>query len=521
MSQTKTTKPALKVFFVSAEVAPISFVGGLSQVSYFLPRALAKMGVDVRIITPHYGNFKEDLIPLTSVIDSFQVPTGESEESEHPSSIECAIKMVANQKPDEPTIYILENLEYYQHRANVYEYGDDHIRFGLLSRAALEFLKQGIFNPDLVHTNDWHTANLIDLLRTEYADDAQLRTIAAMLTIHNTYQGNFDYQHAAESDADDGTGTLAPLFQERFKKQNALKRGIIHADLVNTVSRTYAQELMSEEHGAGLDRLFREMRGKMYGVINGLDYDDFNPKTDKLVRHNYDIEELSVRSKNKAELQRLFGLEQRPDVPLLAISGRIDVMKGVELVMKILDRLLTELDIQLVVLGSPSGANRSEYRRFFTEIEKAYPGRVGTHLQPDFTLPRQIFAGADMLLMPSKFEPGGIVAVEAMRYGCVPIVRATGGLADTVEDFHPQTGTGCGFSFKRYSEMSLLIAVVRAVEVYKNTEMWQRVVRSAMEQDFSWDKTAHKYIDLYERAIEFRKTAIKPNPPMAFKQHVR
>ncbi len=514
------TKP-LKVLFVSAEVAPISLVGGLSQVSYFLPRSLMKRGVDIRIITPHYGGFDAKKIPLTPVIDHMMVPTGEAKSSSHPKEIECSVKTLADRKSDDPIIYLLENLEYYEHRANVYSYGDDHIRFGLLSRASLEFIKSGEFVPDIVHTNDWHTAYLLNLLRVDCADDPKMKKIAGLLTIHNTFQGNYDFQHAAESEKDDGTGSLAPLYSDRFFKQNALKRGIINADLVNTVSKTYTQELMNEEHGAGLDSLFREMRGKLYGVINGLDYDDFNPKTDRLVRFNYSLSTIGDRYKNKAELQRLFGLKDKPKVPLLALSGRLDAQKGIDLVMKIAERLLSELEVQLIILGPPSGANRAEYRKFFTNLEKKYPGRVGTHLQPDFSLPRQIFAGADMLLMPSKFEPGGIVAVEAMRYGCIPIVRATGGLNDTVRDFNPQNGKGWGFVFEKYSEISLLIAIVRAIETYRNEPAWFQVVKQAMNQDFSWDKTAKDYLDLYDRAVDYRMEAIKPNPPMAFKQLIR
>lgn len=514
-------KEPLKVLFVSAEVAPISLVGGLSQVSYFLPRSLHGRGVDIRILTPHYGSFDTEKIPIKPVINHLMVPTGEPRNSHFPKQIECSVKTLKNRGDDEPVIYLLENLEYFEHRANVYSYGDDHVRFGLLSRAALELIKSGEFVPDLVHANDWHTAYLLNLLRTEGENNPSLQKIAGLLTIHNTFQGNYDFQHAAESDQDDGNGRLTSLFNDRFIKQNALKRGIINADLVNTVSKTYAHELMTEEHGAGLHRLFKEMRGKLYGVINGLDYEDFNPKTDRLVRHNYNLNSLGERGKNKAELQRLFGLKEKPRAPLLAMSGRLDAQKGVDLLIKIADRLMGEIDMQLIVMGPPTGVNRSEYRKFFLALEKHYPGRVGTHLQPDFSLPRQIFAGADMLLMPSRFEPGGIVAVEAMRYGCVPIVRATGGLADTVRDFNPQTGKGWGFVFEKYSEISLLIAIVRAIETYRNEPAWHQVVKQAMQQDFSWDKTAKEYMDLYDRAVDFRLEAIKPNPPMAFKQLIR
>ena len=518
MPKTPQKKDPLKVLFISAEVAPFSFVGGLSQVSYFLPRALAKRGVDVRVFTPRYGNFKEDLIPLLKpVVASMMVPTGEPEGSENPRHLEVAIKTLSKHRQGEPLVYLLENLEYYQHRANVYEYGDDHIRFGLLSRAALEFLKSGEFIPDVIHANDWHTAYLLDHLRLESNNDPVLKKIASLLSIHNTFQGNFDFRHAAEVDFDNGTAPMESLFNERFKKQNALKRGVINADIVNTVSPTYAQELLTEEHGAGLHNLFRESRGKLYGVINGLDYTDFDPHTDRIVRHNYNYQHLDRRAQNKMELQRQFNLPESSVTPILAISGRLTEQKGLNLVLSVIDFVLTELDVQLVVLGQ----GKDEYRKAFTELERKYPHKVSTHLRSDFTLPRMIFAGADIMLMPSRFEPGGIVAIEAMRYGCIPVVRATGGLADVVKDFDPMTGHGNGFTFKKYHETSLLVAIVRALEVYKNKPAWQKLVKQAMREDFSWDKTARDYLDLYDRALEFRKEALKPNPPMAFKQTIR
>ena len=205
-----------------------------------------------------------------------------------------------------------------------------------------------------------------------------------------------------------------------------------------------------------------------------------------------------------------------PDTPILAISGRIDRQKGIDLVVETIRFILDETKCQLVVLGS--GDN--DFRQFFQDLEKDYPKRVGTHLRPDFVLPRKIFAGADMILLPSAYEPGGIVAIEAMRYGCVPIVRATGGLADSVKDYNPATNTGTGFNFKTFAKEAFLIGVVRAIEIYKNKTEWAKIVRRAMDQDFSWEKSAEKYFDLYNRALEFRKETIRPNPPRAFRQEV-
>lgn len=509
-------KQRLKILFVSAEVAPFSSVGGLSQVSYFLPRALLKMGLDIRIFTPKYGTIDETKFPTKMLVNGLKVPTGEGKESHLPKELICNVKVFGEQKKTEPTVYLLENMEYFEKRANVYGYSDDHIRFGLLSRGALEFIKEEYFVPDLIHANDWHTAYLVNYLCETYQNDFRFKKIATLLSIHNLYQGNFDFAHASDLDFDDGKGSLAAFFSDRFLKQNPLKRGIICADLVNTVSETYSREILTPDYGGGLHNLFKELRGKLFGVLNGLDYTEFNPQTDKIIKKNYSAGNLSVREENKKDLQKEFGLNVDPQVPILAIEGRLNDQKGLDLVIETLEFILDEFPAQFIALGGGD----EKYKVFFAKLEKKYPGRVGTHLMPNFSLPRKIFAGADIILLPSRYEPGGIVAVEAMRYGCVPLVRATGGLADSVVDFDPLKNGGTGFSFKNFSAMSFLVAVVRALEAYKNQHNWQGIVKRAMQQDFSWDMAAKKYLDLYDRASEFKKESLLVNPPMAFRQTI-
>lgn len=504
----------LKVLFVTAEVAPFSSAGGLAQVSYFLPRALMKLGMDVRIFSPKYGSIREDVYRTKMAVDNLEVPTDEPDDSPNPKTLVCNVKSYAEVKKAEPTVYFLENMEYFEKRANVYGYSDDQIRFGLLSRGALEFIKTGYFKPDLIHCNDWHTAYIPNYLKYNYLKDDSLKKIASLLSIHNTYQGNFDFAHASEMDFDDGKGPLSSFFSERFVKQNALKRGIINADIINTVSESYAHELLTEEYGAGLNNLFRELRGKLFGVLNGIDYTEFNPMTDKLIKRNFNHQSIHVRAENKADLQKEYNLKISPHTPILAFSGRLTPQKGIDLIKETIDFILTEFDVQLVI----NGPTEDMYRDFFLELEKKYPQRVGTHLMWNPVLPRKIFAGADIQLMPSKYEPGGIVAIESMRYGCVPLVRSTGGLADSVKDFDPQTGTGNGFSFKHYSPMSFLTAVVRALETYKNADAWRKIVRQSMLCDYSWTKSAEKYLDVYSRAMDFHKESMSPNPPMAFRQ---
>ncbi|KKS32570.1 MAG: Glycogen synthase [Candidatus Amesbacteria bacterium GW2011_GWA2_42_12] len=492
------SKP-LKVLFVSAEVAPFSAVGGLAQVAYFLPKALKKAGVDVRVFTPKYGSINSALLQTQKIIEGLKIPTGEDEHSSHPQELICNVKVLKSPKKDDPIIYFLENKEYYEQRANVYNYSDDHVRFALLSRAALEFVKHGDFMPDIIHVNDWHTGYLPNYLKTEYKDDEQLKSVSTIFSVHNLYQGVFDFDHAPETDFDDGNGQLVSLFSDRFIKQNALKRGVIHADLVNTVSQKYSRELMTEDYGSKLHNLFKELRGKFYGVLNGVDYKSFDPRTDKIIKRNYSSNNLGLRQENKVDLQKEFNLDVSQHTPLLGIVGRLDDQKGLDLVMQTIDFILKECDIQLVVCGQGD----DKYRDFFADLEKRYPGAVGTHLMFDATLPRKIFAGADMVLIPSKYEPGGIVALECLRYGCIPIVRATGGLADSVIDYDPTLNTGTGFSFKNYSSMSFLAAIVRGLETYKAPNVWKKIIKRAMEQDFSWDKSAKKYLDLYRRAIGF------------------
>ncbi|HUV71550.1 MAG TPA: glycogen/starch synthase [Clostridia bacterium] len=506
----------MKVLFVSAEVAPFSSVGGLSQVSYFLPRALIKQGADVRIFTPKYGIINNQQFPTRSVIKELKVPTGENKNSLHPQKLICNVNTLIKTKRGDPKVYLLENMEYYEKRANVYNYSDDHIRFGLLSRGALEFIKKKEFVPDLIHCNDWHTAYLIDFLKNAYKNDPILKKIASLLSIHNLYQGIFDFEHASEMDFDDGKSRLAPFFTERFYKQNALKRGLIHADLVNTVSETYAHEILTEEYAGRLHNLFKELRGKISGVLNGLDYNNFNPRTDKIIKKDYGLTSLKQRAENKTDLQKEFDLQVSPETPILAFSGRLHAQKGLELIMDTIEFILSEFEVQFIALGT----GEDKYLNFLQKLENKHPQKVGTHLMKNFTLPRKIFAGADMILIPSQYEPGGIVALEAMRYGCIPIVRETGGLADSVKDFNLAEGKGTGFTFKKFFKMSFLTAVIRALETYKNQKIWKKIVRQAMQEDFSWEHTASEYLELYRKATEIRKETQEDNSPFRLEKRV-
>jgi starch synthase len=302
-------------------------------------------------------------------------------------------------------------------------------------------------------------------------------------------------------DYDDGKSPIPPFYDPALLKMNMMRRGILYADAINTVSPTYAREIMTEEYGELLDGLLRERRSVVYGILNGLDYETVNPKTDPHLAAKYDSGSIKRRTKNKEQLQDRFGLPVDKNKFVLGIVSRLDSQKGFDLLFDTLEPLVRQLDIQLVVVGSGDG----KFMGFFDEMGKKFPKNVAAHLSFDLVLPHLIFGGADALLMPSRFEPSGLVQMEAMRYGMIPIVRKTGGLADTVEDYDPINNTGTGFVFSEFSGFSLAVAITRAFENYRHKNDWLAIQERAMEQDFSWEHSAKEYLDLFEKALDIKK----------------
>ncbi|OGC49943.1 hypothetical protein A2716_01040 [candidate division WWE3 bacterium RIFCSPHIGHO2_01_FULL_40_23] len=498
-------EPPLKVLIVAAESSPFAAVGGFSRVIEALSTALRKTGHEARVFLPKFGFIDEEKYELEMVFADLAVPTGD----EATPNLICNVKKCV--LPSGVTVYFLENMEYYEKRANVYGYSDDPTRWALLSRGALEFLKRlpeteefldDDFYPDVIHCNDWHTGVLPNYLSSYYNNDPKLSKVASLLTIHNLYyQGLFDPQNISELDFDDGKSDVAPFFSEALNKQNFMKRGIIYSDAVNTVSPTYSKEILTQEFGAGLDRLLLEVRSKVYGVLNGLDTESFDPATDKVIEKNYDAFSLEQRTANKVAVQKEYNIAVSDEIPLIGFVGRLDQQKGIDLIVPAMKYLIKDFGVQFVQVG---GGDLT-YTEQFRELKSAFPKNVGLHLLPNFTLPRLIFAGCDMILYPSKFEPCGIVQLEAMRYGAIPIVRKVGGLADSVENFDPKTHKGTGFVFEDYDVIAFYGQLVRAVESFKHKEVWRVIQKNAMRKDFSWNKSAKEYAKIYRRAMEFHK----------------
>lgn len=477
----------MNVLFVTTEVVPFSKTGGLADVSMSLPKSLRSLGVDVRVITSKSFQLDEELAKKEEHIASFNVQLGWRNQYAGLSRVEY----------DDIPFYFIDN-EYYFKRDGLYGHYDDGERFAFFSKGVLDAtMHMGDFKPDIIHMNDWHTAVIPVLMRDQYYNHPIVPYMKTMLTIHNLrFQGIFDKEFM---------GDILSLDQSFYahealtykEKINFLKGGIERSNIVNTVSPTYSKEIMTEFFGEGLHDIIQERSNKVYGILNGIDRDLYNPNTDPKIQANYNLRSLKGKAVNKAYLQKQSGLPVKEDAALIAIVTRLDEMKGLDLVLGIFDELMSE-DIQLVILG----VGNPKYESFFRQKQKQYPDKLAVHLTFSDQWARDIYSGADMFLMPSKFEPCGLSQQIAMRYGAVPIVRETGGLKDTVTPYNKYDQTGNGFSFGTYSAHEMYFAVQKALEIYKKPKEWKALVKAAMKYDSSWKTSAQAYKELYESLME-------------------
>lgn len=501
-------KKKLKILFVSSEQTGFAKVGGLGEVMFSLPRALCEIGHDARVFMPRYATIDPDKHPLTTVCEGLEVPSSARDPQKN---IICNVLLFmpnGNLHDNAPT-YFLENQEYYEMRSNVYGYTDDRIRFTLLSRGVLAFLSQkSDWVPDVIVGSDWITGGVLNILRTEYQDDPKLLKIATVYSIHNIggNQGmKMHHRFIPESDRDDGFGVMPDLFSPRMDFTNSVRRGILHADVINTVSPTHAKEILTEEFGEGLERLLTERRDKIYGILNGIDYKTNDPATDNILAKNFTIKTVNARAENKRALQDRFGLPRDENVFLVGIVARLTKQKGLQLLMPIIDQFFKATGAQLVVVGT----GEPEIMQFFKNATEKYPNQLRAHLQFDSTIPHEIYGGADAVLIPSSFEPCGLTQMEAMRYGAVPIVRRIGGLADSVKEYSPETKTGTGFLFDDSDPLAFLIALTKAFANWQHPASWKTIIKNCMREDFSWEHSAKKYEKLFRLAIRIRQSDIR------------
>ena len=479
---------SLRVLLCASECVPFVKTGGLADVAGALPKALAKLGHDVRVAIPKY-----------SAIDSGKIPSSRTGKARSLRMGNRSVRVNIETSDAIPgvTTYLVDCPECF-HRDGIYGQPDDAERFALFCRAILEFLRQGQWQPHVIHGNDWQTGLIPVHLKTTYAGDARLSRIATLHTIHNlAYQGVFERSLLAAVGLDSSLFRMDGL--EFYGRVNFLKGAIVFADILNTVSKTYSKEIQTAEYGEKLEGVLSMREDDLFGVLNGLDYDVWNPATDELLTARYSAEGIAPKADNKAALQQRLGLPQRPKVPLFGIVSRLAGQKGLDILADVLPHML-QLDVQFALLGT----GEPYYHELLSNAARKSPERMAAVLAFDNALAHQIYAGCDFFLMPSRYEPCGLGQMISLRYGTVPIVRRTGGLADTVEDFNPEAGSGNGFTFTDYTPVALFGAISRALLTIRADKARTRLIANAMAADFSWERSAQQYLELYQRAAHTR-----------------
>lgn len=472
----------MKVLFAASEAIPFIKSGGLGDVVGTLPKSLKKLGVDVRVIIPKYVDIPYEYKQLLKHKTHFNVSVGWR--NQYCGIDECIM--------DGITFYLVDN-EYYFKRPGMYGYYDEAERFAYFSRSVLECLGHIDFKPDVIHCHDWQTALIPVLLEEQYRLSQIHQDIRTVFTIHNLkYQGIYGQEVLEDLFGLDKEYAMNDNF-EFYGDINLLKAALYYADMVTTVSPTYAKEIQDEYYGERLDGILRDINFKLRGILNGIDYDMFSPEKDQHIFVNY-THAISGKMENKVKLQAISGLPQNDKIPVLAIVSRLVEQKGFDLVLHVMQEILN-MEIQLIVLG----VGDNKYEQFFNELEQYFPKKVKSFIEFDISLAQKIYAGADMFLMPSLFEPCGLSQLISLKYGTIPVVRGTGGLKDTVEPYNKITGEGTGFVFNNYNAHEFLYTLEDAVELYVNDEKtWQSLMKRAMNVDFSWKQSAGEYVEVYE-----------------------
>lgn len=485
----------IKVLLVAAELTPLAKVGGLADVIGALPKALIKLGVDVRLVIPKYGIVDEEKYPLKKVAGNVTVPfNGLSEK----------VTIYETPLPDsEVPVYLIDHPEYLGRNGVYFETdaspgGTDQEakRFTFLARSSLEIPKALNWQPDIIHCHDWHVGMVPILVKILAKKSDKFKNIKTLLTIHNLeYQGLYKaktiFKALGINKKDHPT-----LSQQQKGQINSLHQAILAADNLNTVSPTYAKEILTPEYGANLDPILQQRADDLIGVLNGIDVDRFNPATDKNIIANYTTGDSTGKKQCKEDLQKKCSLSVDAEVPILGIVSRLTDQKGIDLIYEIADDLAKE-KMQFILLGTGD----PKLEKMMSEFTSKYPDKVYAKIEFNAAFAQQIYAGSDIFLMPSKFEPCGLGQMIAMRYGTIPVVRATGGLKDTVVDYNEQTDSGDGFVFDSYDGQEFLVAIKRSLKLYQEQEKWYKLVKGVMEKDFSWSSSAKKYLDLYNQVI--------------------
>jgi starch synthase len=480
----------MRVMIVSSEAVPFAKTGGLADVAGSLPKALKGLGCDVALAMPLYRQAVEGGFDIEATDVEVTVNIGL-----HKIRVPLFMGTV-----DGIPVYFVKQDEYFD-RSCLYgtpdgDYFDNLERFTLFSRGLLEILSKLKASYDVIHCNDWQTGLIPAYLRSIFKSDRTFNKTASIITIHNiAYQGLFPVANFDITGLPKDMCTAEGL--EYWGKINLLKSGIVFSDLITTVSERYSKEIRTEEYGYGLEGILKKRRANLYGVLNGVDYEQWNPEKDKLIAARYTKDDLSGKRICKKDLLAEFGLKLSIKKPIIAIISRFADQKGFDILSKGINQIM-KMGAGMVVLGT--GERR--YHQLFNKLAGKYPGKLGVKIAYDNTLAHKIEAGADIFLMPSKYEPCGLNQMYSLRYGTVPVVRATGGLDDTIKVYDKKSGEGNGFKFSEYSPSAMTKKIKEAITLYRDEVSWARVMKNGMSEDFSWKRSAERYITLYKKALK-------------------
>lgn len=472
----------LRILYAVAEESPFIKTGGLGDVAGALPKVLKDHHVDVRVVLPLYKQIHEKYGNQMTKLSEFTVHLGWREQYVGIMTLEF----------NGVTHYFIDN-KFYFFRDQIYGEGDDGERFVYYSKVIAQLPKYIDFKPQIIHTNDWHTA-LTNVYVKEYAKyDSFYQEIKTVFTIHNLrYQGIFD-----STMLEDTMDLPRTYYNEDglkfYDNINFMKGGIVYSDAVNTVSESYAEEIKYPYFGEGLDGIIRKHENKISGIMNGIDYDVYNPGHDSHIHRNYDMRSISRKKDNKVHLQEKYGLPINPDIPMLSMVTRLNEMKGLDLIAHIFDELIQE-DIQFVVLG----IGDKKYEEMFCCFQDRYPEKVASRIYFNESESHEVYAASDIFVMPSKVEPCGLSQLIALKYGTVPVVRAIGGLKDSICPYNPSTGLGNGFIFEHFNAHGCLFAIKEALKLFEDKTVWDKLMKECMKSINDWNKSSKNYIGIYE-----------------------
>lgn len=483
----------LRVIFISAEVAPFAKSGEMADVASALPKYLSYLGMEVSVFMPMYRRPEIESLPKEIVASNLSISLGEVK----------AKARVYKSELGKYDIFFIDNPKYFL-RENIYgtgkgEYLDNDERFIFFNRAVLEFLLKEKMSVDIIHCNNWPTALIPMLIKTQYANKSLLSNVTTVFTLHNiSYQGEFPPETLSLTGLN--WSYFSPTQLSLNGKFNFLKAGILFSDAINTVSASYKREILTNKHGFGLQGLLKQRKSVFSSIRNGVDYEIWDPEKDPYIESNYSASRMEGKDINKRELCREFGLTIGPEVPLISVVSYMTANKGFDILLKAMGELM-KMDLGFLILGHGD----EQYERAFLSLQKQHPGRLVVKVDMSPALLHKVAAGVDIVLIPSRYEPCGLNQMYSFRYGSVPVVRATGGLRETVKPFSEKTLKGNGFVFSEYSSEALVEAIKRALQCYKKPKMWKRIMQNGLTEDFSWEQAAKKYVRLYERSLEIKR----------------